>query len=164
MSIEEVLGMVITPDGLEHPFGIKKLSHVKDLESENYHDPSFVNEIVSTDWFQAIGYPYDKNESLAKQIFDMTSYGLTFILNGSNKITSGEEVYLYTIQAPENLSEKTKEYLQSHYTEWKNIMDRENTYFQGEAYRNGEYIDDKSVYSLDEFYQCLNIPTKGKTR
>ena len=44
MSIEEVAGIVITPDGLEHPFGISDL--VIPANKNVSHEQYFSSEIV----------------------------------------------------------------------------------------------------------------------
>ncbi len=161
MLIEKVLGIVLTPDGQEHPFGIHKMADVNDLEEENYHDYAFQKEIASSPWFKSLGITYDLDNPLRTQIFDLTSYGLTFILNGCSK-GKDKELYIYTIQCPDNLSPEVIQYFQDHYSEYKELIDKHNALFQGEAYHNGEYVDDKMAFYFDEFYDCMHIPKSTK--
>lgn len=46
-DIEFVKGILITPDGEEHPFGIHSYADEDKDKDENHHDSAFKNDILS---------------------------------------------------------------------------------------------------------------------
>jgi len=157
MDLESVKGIVIDESGRKHSFGIHKMETIAHLEDENYHDPSFINDIVPSKWFQSLGYKYDTSKPLRGQIMDMTSYGLTFILNGNSIDSDNKKHYVYTIQTTTNLSEESKKVLEEEYEYLKGLIDKDNALFFGEAYQDGEYIWEDSSYTIENFYDNLNL-------
>lgn len=166
MDLENVLGIVISKDGEMHPFGKFKLAEVSELSEENFHDPSFKNEVVPSQWFQDLESNlenfYDSNQTLRKQIFDMTNYhGLTFLLNANNLKPDNEPFYCYTIQCPFDLSDETRECLENNYDYLKNLIDRQQALFEGEPYLDGAYIWNESAYNIDDFYDKMGLAKGG---
>lgn len=167
MNLEDVNGIVLYKDGIPHSFGVNRMVTVKELTPENFHDESFKKDIVSSEWFQKVGYPYDNKTFLRRQIMDMCAKGFTFILNGSSLTATLDETYLYTIQTPIHPSPETVEYLSSIYPKLKELLEsHEGALFFGEPYdENGDYVWDDAAYSLDDFYDQLNIPREiAKTK
>lgn len=157
MNLENVKGVVIDELGREHSFGIHKMETTENLEDENYHDPAFLKDIVPTKWFQSLGYCYDPSRPLRGQIMDMTSYGLTFVLNGNSIDANKKKYYVYVIQAPTNLSEASKKTLEEEYGYLKKLIEKDNALFYGEAYQDGEYIWDDATYNIEDFYNKLSL-------
>ena len=163
MNIEDVCGIILYKDGVSHSFGVHKMGMVDSLDDENYHDTSFLMDIVSSDWFQKTGYVYQKNQNLRKQIMDMVGYGFSFLLNCSTLTASGDKHYIYTLQTPLLLSSKTKRYLSNIYSHLNEVILENDAFFFGEPYdRNGDYVWSDAAYSLDEFYHQMNISKKVK--
>ncbi len=170
MNIEEVKGIIIDIEGNTHAFGKHKYGNSSTFSEENYHEPSFNNEIVPTKWFQEFikNLNFDYNEykqdrSIHQQFILLAENGLAIILNGCSSTQNGE-YHLYTIQTPTNLSEKQKETLAQNYQKLNNIIEEDNAFFEGIAYDNNGNEWSDSAYDLDTFYDNMNIEKyKGKT-
>ena len=154
MSIEEVAGIVITPDGLEHPFGISDL--VIPANKNVSHEQYFSSEIVKQEWFQELGYDF-KNDNLYSQIPDMTTYNLSFVLNGSSISNNKNDTYLYLIFVPDNLTPETKNYFSKNYDHLKEVISEHNAFFQADIFHDGQYMNSQPVSTIDEFYEKLEI-------
>lgn len=159
--IEDVKGIIVSSNGEYRTFGIHKMVNVSELTDENYHDESFNIDIADSEWFKKSNCPYDKNKSLRGQIFDLTKYGFSIILNGNSKSDIGD-TYIYTVQCPYNMSDNTKEFFSGIYEEFNELIKKDDALFFGEPYLEGEYIWDDSAYSIDDFYEKMNISRNSK--
>ena len=153
MNLDEVAGIVVTSDGVAHPFG--KSDEAYGGQNEISHEEYFFKEIASQDWFKDLGIEYDP-KNLYYQISDMTKYGLSFIVNGSSVSHNERDVYAYCIFVPE--------YFAKHYEELKNLIEKDKAFFQADSFHDGEYINGMPNDNLDEFYTMMNINTKSYKR
>lgn len=105
-DIEFVKGILITPDGEEHPFGIH--SYVDEDKDENYHDSAFKNDILSKSWFQQLeqelGFQYT-DDTIHRQAMLLASKGIITLINVSDTNSSGEEYNVYCIHTPQQLTQ-----------------------------------------------------------
>ena len=162
MNLEQVNGIIIWEDGIPHSFGENKMLPPSELSDENYHTTSFLRDIYPTSWFQDTLYPYQKNQSFGRQMGDMSAYGFTILCNASSRITNQEDYYCFMMNTPVELSDNTREYLTSIYEELNELIEKHQAFFQGTIYeKNGDYALDSPIFTLDEFYEKLNIQ-KGK--
>ena len=161
MNLNEVAGIVITSDGVAHPFG--RSDEAIGGQNEISHEEYFSKEIASKDWFKALGIEYD-SQNLYYQIPDMTKYGLSFVINGSSVSNNERDVYAYCIFVPDEMSLETKEYFSKNYEELKNLLEKDQAFFQADSFHNGEYINKSPFDSLDEFYTAMNISTESYRR
>ena len=159
--IEEIKVIIVAANGEYRTFGVHKMADVSELTDENYHDSSFNNEIVRSEWFKKFNCSYDENLPLRAQIFNLTKHGFSLILNGNSRSSIGD-TYLYTVQCPYDISDNTKEFFSQIYEEFDELIKKNDALFFGEPYLEGEYIWDDSAYSIDIFYEKMNInkPTK----
>ena len=157
MNIEEVNGIIIDMAGNAYSFGKRNMSGIIGLQDDNYHDTSFFSDIASSDWFQGLGFPYQKDKSFYSQIMDMVGYGFSFLINASTLSKSGQN-YVYLLYTPQFLSDEVKDYLSSIYDSFKDVIEKNNALFNGECYdENGDYVWNDSLYSIDEFYDAMGI-------
>lgn len=158
MNLNEIAGIVLTSDGIAHSFGKsdESIGGQNDISHEEY----FLKEISSQDWFKNLGINYDPS-NLYYQISDMTKYGLSFIINGSSVSHNNQDVYSYCIFVPNNISTETREYFSKYYYELKDLIDRDNAFFQADIFQEGEYVNEVPIDDLDEFYDMLNISKKA---
>lgn len=157
MDLDKVAGIVITSDGIAHPFG--KSDEAIGGQNEISHEEYFFHEIASQDWFKNLGINYDP-KNLYYQISDMTKQGLSFIINGSSVSHNERDVYAYCIFVPDDLSDEVKEYFSKHYEELKNLIERDKAFLQADSFHNGEYVNGMPKDNLDEFYTMMNIDKK----
>lgn len=167
MELKQAKGIVITPEGDIHSFGKHKYGNIDELTDENYHDPAFSQEIASTDWFQQFlqltNYNY-KKDTIYRESMTLAGLGLVFLFNGCSLNVRDEEYNSYFIQSPEILSEQQKNIFQENYTYLQGLIESDNAYFEGTAFTSeGDYAWTDFVYSIDEFYDKMDIP-KTKER
>lgn len=153
MNLNEVAGIVITEDGIAHPFGVS--DEICGSENNKSHEEYFSKEIASQSWFKKLNIDFDP-KNLYYQIAEMTSFNLTFILNASSVSHNKNDVYTYVVFAPQQMSQKTKEYFSKHYLEFKNLIDRDKAFFQADTFDDGNY-QSMPISNLDEFYESMNI-------
>lgn len=171
VDIEFVKGMLITPDGEEHPFGIHSYDDKDKNKDENCHDTAFKNDILPKTWFkrleEELGFQYT-SDTVHRQAMIMAAKGVIILINGSDTNSHGEEYNVYCIHTPETITLKQKEKLEDSYAEMKDLLERKHAYFEANAYKEDEsYLWQDFVYDLDEFYDRMNlnkIESKGKKR
>lgn len=157
MNLSEVAGIVVTSDGIAHPFG--RSDEAYGGQNEISHEEYFFKEIASQDWFENLDIKYDP-ENLYYQIPNMTKYGLSFIINGSSVSHNERDVYAYCVFVPNDMSDATKAYFSKHYEEFKNLIEKNDAFFQADSFDNGEYTNESPLDELDEFYAMMNIDIK----
>ncbi len=160
MHLNEVAGIVLTEDGIAHPFGVS--DEICGAENNKSHEEYFSNEIATQSWFKKLNIAFEP-QNLYYQIPEMTSYNLTFILNASSVSHNKHDVYTYAIFAPQQLSQQTKDYFSKHYLEFKNLIDRDKAFFQADTFQDGKYQNSMPIGNLDKFYEFMNIEKNLKT-
>lgn len=164
LEIEKVKGIILSEDGIPHPFGTTKMRPVNELEDDNYHDIAFINDIVHSDWFKSTGYQYDESSNITAQAIDMCSNGFTIILNGCSVNSLMNETYCYIMYTPSKISDNTKEYLGGIYSEFKNLIEKNDAIFAAEPFENNDYVFNSECNSITEFYDKLDIPKNSKSK
>ena len=163
MELEHVNGIIVWEDGIPHSFGVNKMASPKELTDENYHSTSFLIDIYPKKWFQDTEYPYDQKLGFGRQLGDLASFGFVTLCNTSSRITDQDDYYCFLINAPINISDNAKDYLTSIYEDFKELLERKQAYFQGTAYlENGDYAWKSPAFTLEEFYDKLEIPKAKK--
>ncbi len=154
MNLEDVAGIIITPDGIPHFFGESdlKIGEVNPISHEEY----FEKEVATSKWFKDLNIPYNKN-NLYLSILDMTRFGLSFIINASNVSHNENDTFSYVIFTPSNLTDQVKEYFSNNYQELKNIIEKNNAFFQADIIRDGDYSNQAPFDNIDEFFQNIGI-------
>lgn len=168
-DIEFVKGILITPDGKLHPFGIHSYDSLDNTNDDNYHDTAFKNDILPKSWFKdlekKLAFKYT-NDTIHRQAMMMASKGVIILINASSTNAQGEEYNVYCIHTPENLTLEQTQLLENDYGKMKELLERKNAYFEANAYKEDEsYLWQDYVYDLDEFYGRMNlnkIESKGK--
>lgn len=159
MNLEEVAGIVISEDGVAHPFGEsdEKVGADNVLSHEEY----FYREIASQRWFKDLQIDYEP-KNLYYAISDMTKKGLSFIINGSSVKHTSEDIYTFAIFVPSNMTDAVKNYFSSNYRYLKDLIERTNAFFQADSISDGEYKDASPISSIDEFYEAMDITKQFK--
>ena len=160
-DIEFVKGILITPDGEEHPFGIHSYADEDKDKDENYHDSAFKNDILSKSWFQKLeqelGFQYT-DDTIHRQAMLLASKGIITLINASDTNSSGEEYNVYCIHTPQQLTQNQRKKLEDNYEGMKELLERKHAYFEANAYKEDEsYLWQDFVYDLDEFYDRMNL-------
>lgn len=158
-NIEFVKGILITPNGEEHPFGIH--SYTDEDKEENSHDIAFKNNILSAPWFQnlekELNFQYT-DDTIHRQVMLLASKGIITLINASDTKSSGEEYNVYCIHAPQYLTQNQRKKLEDDYEGIKELVERKHAYFEATAYKEDEsYLWQDFVYDLDEFYDRMNL-------
>lgn len=162
MNIEDVKGILIDRDGGLHPFGKNVMAHVKDMSDDNFHESSFKKDVLPTSWFKGLNYDYN-GENIFTLIDDLSMIGIVGVLNCSSLTANGEEFISYAITTPSELSSEQKKVFSDNYEHLKELLDGEDRYFEAEGHdKLGNYCWDDNIYSLDEFYDKLEIDKKIK--
>lgn len=157
MNLENVLGIVLTPEGELYPFGSQQLESSNRPSWRNYHGSSFMREIVPMAWFQALHYPFSPKD--AKSHFNrLTSMGYGFFLNTSLPFLGSQS---YIVQMPYSMTDCQKEVLQANYDYLSRLVETEHASFYGEVY--GAYVP--TVQDVHDYYQTIGIhPNEKITR
>ncbi len=168
LDIEHKKGILITPDGSIHPFGIQKYGRVEELIDENYHDTAFIMDIANKPWFYALqkelGFVYNVKDTFHRQIEELAQKGIITILNGSTQTTSQLEYNLFCIHTPEELTDNQVQTLEDAYEELKEVTERKSAYVESMAYtKEKNHAWSTYVYGLDEFYDTMHL-AKGRKK
>lgn len=159
MNLEDVLGIVLTPEGDLYPFGSQSLDESNRPNWRNYHGSSFMKEIVPTAWFQSLNYTFSPMD--AKSHFNrLTAMGYGFFLNVSIPSYSKEYYKSYIVQMPYSMTEVQKEVLIQQYDYLSQLVENENASFYGEVYGSPTYFP--TTRDVDSFYQSIGIQPKEK--
>lgn len=170
-DIEFVKGILISPDGKEHPFGIHSYDKEYKNNDENDHDAAFKNDILQEPWFKelqhTLGFEYI-DDTVHRQAITMAAKGIITLINASDTTLQGEEYNVYCIHIPKTLTKNQEEVLKNNYTGMKELLERKHAYFEANSYNeDGSYFWEDFVYDLDDFYDRINlnkIEQKGKGR
>lgn len=157
LEIEQAKGLLMTPDGQIHPFGVHTYESTDKWTHDNMHDSAFQKEVRYAPWFietqEKLGFQYPE-DTIFRQAMKMAGKGIVTVLNACESTVQGEEYNVFAYYLPETLSEPQREQFEQHYQELKEMIERKHAYIEFSAFNeNGNYAWDRAIYSLDEFYE-----------
>lgn len=161
LEIEKSMGLLMTPDGEIHPFGIQIYGAVDTWSHDNMHDSAFQKEIRFAPWFietqKELGFQYS-DDTIFRQAMKMAGKGIITVLNACDLNIQGEEYNAFAYYLPETLSDPQSQQFEQHYQELKEMIERKHAYTEFYAFdEDGKSAWKTSVFSLDEFYETMDL-------
>lgn len=159
MNLNQVLGIVLTPEGELYPFGKQSADETGHTSMKDSHGESFVRDIVPMSWFQSLNYKFTPMDAFA-HFYRLTAMGYGFFLNGSVISYPNICYHAYTVQMPYSMTDAQKEVLNQQYDYLSQLIDEEQADFYGQVLDSPTYVP--LARNVDDLYQSLGLLSKEK--
>ncbi len=159
MNLDQVLGIVLTPEGELYPFGKQNSDEAGKTSVKDSHGGSFMRDVVPTAWFQSLNYKFTPMDAFS-HFNRLTDMGYGFFLNGSVISYPNICYHAYTVQMPYFMTDAQKEVLSQQYDYLSRLVDEEQADFYGQVLDAPTYVP--ITREVDDFYQSIGVLPKER--